>query len=96
MPQAQQGAGADLLALLEGGAEDDEVERDLVDGQVRAGGHERGDHELGDAVVRSGVAAHDVQAQSVGAPRHEGEQGGDLAALVAGGEEGLDHDALAV
>ena len=42
------------------------------------------------------MAAHDVEAGAVGAPGGEGEEPGDRPALVALGEEGLHHDALAV
>lgn len=91
-PQFEDGAGADPAALLEGGAEDGEVEGDPAYAEAGGGGAELRDHELHDPVGGGAVAAHQVEGDAVVAPGDEGEQGDQLAPVV----EGLDQQAVPV
>ena len=97
-PQPQHRAGADPRALLEGGAEDGEVQRDPPQRQLPARGQHGADHQLGDPVVGLRVPPHEVEGEAVGPPGHEGEQAGDGAPLLdqGVGEQRLDHQAVAV
>lgn len=91
-PQLEDGARADPAALLEGGAEDGEVEGDPAHAEAGRGSAQLGDHELHDAVGGSAVAAHQVEGDAVLAPGDEGQQGDQLAL----GVEGLDEQAVPV
>jgi hypothetical protein len=91
-PQPDHGPGADLLALLEGGPEHGEVQREAFHAQRARPLRELGHHELGEPVVGRAVAAHQVEGEPVAAPRHEGQQRPQRAL----GVEALDQHAFAV
>ena len=88
----------DAGTLLDRLAKDREVHRHAPDTNLRSGSHETGDHELGDSVVGSvQVTTHDVQGQSVIAPRGEGENSCRLASTrTIVGVQRLHHDASPV
>ncbi|AEY93135.1 hypothetical protein SHJG_7868 [Streptomyces hygroscopicus subsp. jinggangensis 5008] len=91
-PQPQDRSGTDAGALLEGRAEDGEVQGDAAHARFRRGGAQFGDHELHDPVRCRPVTAHQVQGDAVAAPGHEGEQREQPAVLA----EGLHEQAVAV
>src|SRR6478752_4854289 len=74
-------AGADPLAALERGAEDREVQRHPLDPEPAGLAQRRHDHQLVEPGVGGAVPAHQVQGESVLAPRHEVEHRADLAVL---------------
>ena len=69
------GPGADPGALLEGGAEHGEVQRDAPDAELRAGRHQTA-LTISSVTPLSavGAAPHDVEGEAVGPPRHERQQ----------------------